>query len=81
MMLSIKILVFKEQLAKKLVDWYVGPYIIEEIISTNTVKLKLLTTMRIHLFVNVSWVIRYRELVKRQRVEEPKLVEVDREEE
>jgi len=81
MMLSIKILVFKEQLARKLVDWYVGPYIIEEIISTNTVKLKLLTTMRIHLFVNVSWVIRYRELVKRQRVEEPKLVEVDREEE
>ena len=81
MMLSIKILVFKEQLTRKLVDWYVGPYIIEEIISTNTVKLKLLTTMRIHLFVNVSWVIRYRELVKRQRVEEPKLVEVDREEE
>ena len=33
--------------------------------------------MRIHLVVNVSRVKRYKELMKRQRVEEPKLVEVD----
>ena len=48
-------------------------YTIEKIVSTNIVKLP--TTMKIHLVVNVSWVIRYRELVKGQEVE--KLVEVD----
>ena len=40
-MLSIKDLVFKERPAKKLVDQYLGPYIINEIISTNVVKLQL----------------------------------------
>jgi len=37
--LSTKDLVFKERLARKLVDQYVGPYAIEEVVSTNTVKL------------------------------------------
>ena len=37
--------------------------------------------MRIHSVINVSQVVRYREPVKEQRVEEPKLVEVDGEEE
>jgi len=38
-MLSIKNLVFKERLAKKLVDWYVSSYIIDKIVFTNAVKL------------------------------------------
>ena len=38
-MLSTKDLVFKEKLARKLVDQYVGPYTIEEMVSTNAVKL------------------------------------------
>ena len=38
-MLSTKNLVFKERLVKKLVDQYVGPYIIDEVVSTNAVKL------------------------------------------
>jgi len=38
-MLSIKDLVFKERLARKLVDQFVSPYIIDEVVSTNTVKL------------------------------------------
>ena len=33
--------------------------------------------MRIHLVVNISRVIRYREPVKRQKVEKPKLVKVN----
>jgi len=37
--LSTKDLVFKERLARKLVDQYVGPYTIEEVVSTNAVKL------------------------------------------
>ena len=38
-MLSTKDLVFKERLVKKLVDHYVGLYTIEEVVSTNAVKL------------------------------------------
>jgi len=38
-MLSTKDLVFKEQPVRKLVDRYVGLYTIEEVISTNAVKL------------------------------------------
>ena len=76
-MLSTKDLVFKERLVKKLVDWYVGPYIIDEVIYTNVVKLQLPTLMRIYLVVNVSWVVWYREQVEGQKVEEVKLVEVE----
>jgi len=42
------------------------------------VKLRLLTLTRIHLIVNISQAVRYRELVKGQKVEEVKLIEVDK---
>jgi len=77
-MLSTKDLVFKERLAIKLVDWHVGPYVIEEVVSTNIVKLQLLTSMRIYPVVNISWIMWYREQVKEQKVEKVKLVEVDK---
>ena len=76
-MLSTKDLVFKERPAKKLVDQYIGPYTIEEIVSTNTVKLWLLTSMRIHLIVNVSQVVWYREQVEEQKNKEVKPIEVE----
>ena len=38
-LLSTKDLVFKERPARKLVDQYISPYTIEEVISTNAVKL------------------------------------------
>ena len=38
-MLSTKDLVFKERPARKLVNRYVGPYTIEEVVSTNAIKL------------------------------------------
>ena len=59
--LSTKDLVFKERLVKKLVDQYIGPYIIDKVVSTNAVKLQLPTLMRIHPVMNVSWVVQYRE--------------------
>ena len=74
-MLSTKDLMFKEQLVRTLVDWSIGPYIIDEVVSTNAIKLWLLTLMRIHLVVNVSWVVWYREQVERQKAKEVKLVE------
>ena len=76
-MLSMEDLVFKEKLAKKLVDHYIGLYIIDEIVSTNVVKLQLPTSMRIHPVVNVSQVVRYREQVERQKKEKVKLVKVE----
>ena len=56
-----------------------GLYIIEEIVSTNTFKLKMPTTMRIHLVVNVSQIVRYRKPVVGQRVVILKPAEADRE--
>ena len=52
-----KYLVFKEQLAKKFVDQYVSSYIINKVVSTNAIKLWLLTSKRIYLVVNVSQVV------------------------
>ena len=72
-----KDLVFKERPVKKLTERYVRPYIVEEVMSKNVVKLKLLVSMRIYPVINVSRIVRYREPVKRQRVKEPKPVEVD----
>jgi len=65
-MLSTKDLVFKEQLTRKLVDQYVGLYIIDKIILTNATKLRLPTTIRIHSVVNISWVVQYKKQVERQ---------------
>ena len=53
-LLSTKDLVFKERPARKLVDQFVSLYTIEEVVSTNVVKLQLPTSMRIHSVVNVS---------------------------
>ena len=39
MLLSIKDLVFKERPVRKLVKRYVGLYVIEKVVLTNTVKL------------------------------------------
>jgi len=56
-MLSTKDLVFKERPVCKLVERYVGPYKVEEVVSLNAVKLQLPSSMRIHPIVNVSWVV------------------------
>ena len=58
-------------------DRYIGPYIIEEVISTNAVKLRLLTSMRIHLVVNVSRIVQYKEQVEGQKKEEGKPIEIE----
>ena len=56
-LLSTKDLVFKERLARKLTKRYIGPYAIEEIVSSNMVKLQLPSSMRIHPVVNVSQIV------------------------
>jgi len=76
-LLSTKDLVFKERPSKKLTERYMGPYAIEEVVLSNAVKLQLPSSMRIHLVVNVSWIVHYKEQVKGQRKKEGKLVEVE----
>ena len=66
-----------ERPTKKLTERYMGPYVIEEVVSSNVVKLRLPNSMRIHPVVNISWIVRYREQVKGQKKEEGKLVEVE----
>ena len=56
-MLRTKDLVFKERPAKKLMDRYIGPYIIDKIVSTNAVKLRLPVLIRIHPVVNISQIV------------------------
>ena len=68
-LLSTKDLVFKERPTKKLMERYVGPYMIEEIVPSNVVKLQLPSSMRIHPVVNVSWIVRYKKQVKGQKKE------------
>jgi len=76
-MLSTKDLVFKERPVKKLVDQYMGPYTIEEVVSTNAVKLQLSTSMRIHPVVNISRIVQYKEQVEGQKKEEVKPIKVE----
>ena len=76
-LLSTKDLVFKERPTKKLTERYVRPYVIEEVVSTNMVKLQLPSSMRIHPVVNISRVVRYKEQIKRQKKEEGKPVVIE----
>jgi len=76
-LLSTKDLVFKEKPSKKLMERYIEPYAIEEVVSSNAVKLQLLSSMRIHPVVNVSRIVRYKEQMKGQKKEEGKQVEVE----
>ena len=61
MLLSTKDVVFKERPTKKLIERYVGLYTIEEVVLSNAVKLQLPSSMRIHLVVNVSQIVWYKE--------------------
>ena len=76
-MLSTKDLVFKEQPVRKLVERYVGPYEIEKVMSMNTIKLQLPSSIRIYLVVIVSQVVRLKEQVKEQKKEKGKPVEIE----
>ena len=76
-LLSTKDLVFKERLSRKLTKRYVGPYVIEEVVSSNVVKLQLPSSIRIHPVVNVSWIVHYKEQVKGQKKEEGKPIKVE----
>ena len=77
-LLSTKDLVFKERLVWKLIERYIGLYVIEEVVLLNMVKLRLPSSMRIYPVVNMSRIVQYKEQVERQKKKEEKLVEVER---
>jgi len=66
--------------SEKLVEWFVGPYKIKAIISSNVVELELPATVKIHLVVNVSQIKRYINQVDGQRKEAPQPMVVEGEE-
>ena len=81
-MLSIKDL--KYQMARrrteKLIERFVGPYKIKQIVSLNAVELELSSTVKIHSVVNVSRIQRYVGQVEGQRKEQPAPVVIKGEE-
>ena len=76
-LLSTKDLVFKERPARKLMERYVGPYVIEEVVSLNVVKLRLPSSIRIHLVINVNWIVWYKEQIEEQNKKKEKPVKVE----
>jgi len=66
---------------EKLTKRFIGPYKVKKIILSNTVELKLPSTIKIHLVVNVSRICKYIGQVEGQRKKQPALVMIEEEEE
>ena len=49
---------------KKLIEKYIGSYMVKKIISENMVELELLTTLIIYLVVNVKRIVKYQKQVE-----------------
>ena len=61
---------------KKLMEKFIGPYVVKKIVSENAVELELLVLLRIHPVVNVRRIVKYREQVEGQKKIPPPPVEV-----
>jgi len=66
---------------EKLTERFIGPYRIKKIVSSNAIELELLSTVKIHLVVNVSRICRYVGQVEGQKKEQPLPVIIEGEEE
>ena len=66
---------------KKLMEKFIGPYVVRKIVSKNAVELELPALLRIHLVVNVKRIVKYRKQVKGQKKILLPSVEVDGEKE
>jgi len=49
---------------KKLMEKYIGSYVVKKIVSENAVELELLVSLRIHPVVNVRRIVKYQEQVE-----------------
>ena len=66
---------------EKLTERFVGSYKVKKIVSANTVKLELPSTIKIYPVVNIGRIHRYIEQVEGQRKEQPAPVIIKGEEE
>jgi len=71
----------KGRRSEKLTERFVRPYRVKEIISSNTIKLELPKSIKIHPVVNISRVRLYKPQVEGQKKIPPKLVIIEGEEE
>ena len=52
---------------KKLMEKYIGLYVVRKIVLKSTVELELLASLRIYLVINVRRIVKYREQVEKQK--------------
>jgi len=71
----------KGRRSEKLTEYFVGPYKVKGIVSSNVIELKLPKSIKIHPVVNVSRVQLYKPQVEGQKKIPPKLVIIEGEEE
>jgi len=48
-----------KRLMRKLMEKYIGPYVVKKIVSENAVELEFLASLRVHLVVNVKRIVKY----------------------
>jgi len=61
---------------KKLMEKFIGPYVVKKIVSENAVELELPALLRIYSVVNVRRIVKYREQVEGQKKIPPPSIEV-----
>ena len=66
---------------KKLMEKFIGPYVVKKIVSENVVELELPASLWIYLVVNVRRIVKYREQVEEQKKILPPLVKIASEKE
>ena len=65
-----------KRVTKKLMEKFIGPYIVRKIVSENVVELELPASLGVHLVVNVRRLVKYREQVEGQKKIPPPPVKV-----
>jgi len=50
-----------KRLTRKLMEKYIGPYVVKRIVSENVIKLEFLAVMRVYPVVNVRRIVKYQE--------------------
>ena len=53
-----------KRVTKKLIEEFIGPYVVRKIVLENMVELKLPASLRVHLVVNVRILVKYQEQVE-----------------
>ena len=66
----------RKRATKKLIEKFIGPYVVKKIVSENTVELELPASLRIHLVVNVRRIVKNKEQIEGQKKIPPPPVKV-----